>query len=48
MKTIPVSIPWVDEDEIRELEEVVKSNYFTENKKTADFENAIRSFTKAK
>lgn len=42
MKTIPQIEPWIDETELEELSEVIKSTYITENQKTEQFLEGMR------
>lgn len=45
---IPQIEPWIDEAELKELAEVIKSTWITESKKTEEFENGIKKLTGAK
>ncbi len=45
---IPQIEPWIDEEELKELAEVIKSTWITEYKKTEEFEEGIRKLTGAK
>ncbi len=45
---IPQIEPWIDEEEMKELAEVIKSTWITENRKTEEFENRIKKLTGAK
>ena len=38
---IPQIEPWIDDEEMKELAEVIKSTWITENKKTEEFEKSI-------
>ncbi|MFA6529087.1 MAG: DegT/DnrJ/EryC1/StrS family aminotransferase [Candidatus Gracilibacteria bacterium] len=48
IKFIPQIEPWIDEAELRELEEVIKSTFITENKKTEELEKLFSEYTGAK
>lgn len=37
--------PWIDEEELKQLQEVVKSTFLTEHKKTEEFEKKFRELT---
>ncbi len=45
---IPQIEPWIDDAELKELAEVIKSTWITENRKTEEFENGIKKLTGAK
>ncbi len=45
---IPQIEPWIDEEELNELKEVIESTWITENRKTEEFENRIKKLTGAK
>lgn len=45
---IPQIEPWIDDAELKELAEVIKSTWITENRKTEEFENRIKKLTGAK
>lgn len=45
---IPQIQPWIDENELRHITEVVQSTYITEHKKTEEFLSMIKSYTGAK
>ncbi len=45
---LPQIEPWIDEEELKQLAEVIKSTWITENKKTEEFENGIKKLTGAK
>ena len=45
MKYIPQIEPWIDDGEMIELAEVIKSTYITENKKTDEFLEGIKNLT---
>ncbi len=40
--------PWIGEEELKEVTEVIKSTFITESKKTEEFENNFKEFTGAK
>ncbi len=39
--------PWIDDEELKEITEVIKSTYLTENKKTEELEKKFRELTGA-
>lgn len=45
---IPQIEPWIDEEELKELKEVIASTWVTESRKTEEFENRIKKLTGAK
>lgn len=45
---IPQIQPWIDEDEVNEVAEVVRTTYITENSKTEEFLEKVKEFTGAK
>jgi perosamine synthetase len=45
---IPQIQPWIDDEELKEVTEVMKSTWLTEYKKTAQFEEMFKDLTKAK
>ncbi len=45
---IPQIEPWIDEEELKELKEVIASTWITENRKTEEFESRIKKLTGAK
>ncbi len=45
---IPQIEPWIGEEEMKELKEVIASTWITENRKTEEFENRIKKLTGAK
>ncbi|MBN1522731.1 MAG: DegT/DnrJ/EryC1/StrS family aminotransferase [Candidatus Aureabacteria bacterium] len=47
-KYIPQIEPWIQKDEVREISEVVRSTFISENKKTELFLSLIKEFTGSK
>ncbi|MCK4589136.1 MAG: DegT/DnrJ/EryC1/StrS family aminotransferase [Nanoarchaeota archaeon] len=45
---IPQIEPWIDEEELKEITEVIKSTWLTEGEKTKEFEEMFRDLTGAK
>ncbi len=45
---IPQIEPWINEEEMKQLREVIESTWITENKKTEEFEDRIKKLTGAK
>ncbi len=45
---IPQIEPWIDDSEVKEVSEVVKSTWITEGKKTQDFERMMKDLTGSK
>jgi perosamine synthetase len=45
---IPQIQPWIDEEEVNEVAEVVRTTYITENSKTEEFLNKVKEFSGAK
>lgn len=48
MKFIPQIEPWIDETELDELTEVIRSTYITENRKTEEFVRKVEELTQSK
>ena len=45
---IPQIEPWIDDEELKQLEEVIKSTFITEHKKTEEFERKFSEITNSK
>ena len=48
MKTIPYGHQWINEDDIKEVVKVLKSDWITQGSKVKEFENALCKYTGAK
>lgn len=44
-KMLPQIEPWIDEEELKEITEVIRSNWLTEGKKTEQFETMFKNLT---
>jgi len=48
MKTMPYSCQWIDENDIKEVNKVLRSNWITQGPKVKEFEDTLCKYTRAK
>ena len=48
MRTIPYGRQWIDDEDIKEVEKVLKSNYITQGPKVKEFEESVCDYTGAR
>lgn len=48
MRKIPITIPFIDEQDIKSIDEVLRSRWIVQGPKTKEFEDSFRNFTNSK